>query len=205
MGKKNNYHHGDLRTALLTAAEEELLEKGVEAFSLRGVAKRAGVSHAAPTHHFGDVQGLLTALSTIGYQRFIKAQEQRQSERPADPKNQLAAAGLGYIDFAIENPALFRLMFGSKRPDKSDEALSAVSTTAFNKLAKEVQQVTKLDPFVDESAMADVLATWAAAHGLAELISAEQTGRIHILQHANKEERDAILLNILMRAQTSDT
>lgn len=57
------YHHGDLRAALLHAAEEELAERGMEAFSLRSVAKRAGVSHAAPAHHFGDAQGLLTALA----------------------------------------------------------------------------------------------------------------------------------------------
>ena len=59
------YHHGDLRAALLAAAEAELAERGVEAFSLRQVAKRAGVSHAAPAHHFGDAQGLLTALAAV--------------------------------------------------------------------------------------------------------------------------------------------
>jgi hypothetical protein len=61
------YHHGDLRAALLSAAEEELAERGMEAFSLRSVAKRAGVSHAAPAHHFGDAQGLLTALAAEGF------------------------------------------------------------------------------------------------------------------------------------------
>ena len=60
------YHHGDLRAALLRAAEAELNEAGIEAFSLRRVAKRAGVSHAAPAHHFRDVRGLLTALSAEG-------------------------------------------------------------------------------------------------------------------------------------------
>ena len=65
------YHHGDLAAALLAAAEAELAEKGVEAFSLRSVAKRAGVSHAAPAHHFGDATGVLTALATEGFRRFL--------------------------------------------------------------------------------------------------------------------------------------
>ncbi|MEO0497745.1 MAG: helix-turn-helix domain-containing protein, partial [Pseudomonadota bacterium] len=67
--KRGPYHHGDLREALLTAAEVELTDRGIEGLSLRGVAKRAGVSHAAPAHHFGDKAGLLTALTTIGFQR----------------------------------------------------------------------------------------------------------------------------------------
>src|SRR5262252_290185 len=60
------YHHGNLRAALLEAAEAELEAQGIEAFSLRGVAKRAGVSHAAPAHHFGDANGLLTGLAAEG-------------------------------------------------------------------------------------------------------------------------------------------
>ncbi len=111
MASTATYHHGDLHRALLAAAEEELTEKGVEAFSLRGVAKRAGVSHGAPAHHFADARGLLTELAAQGYQRFIDAQERRQQEAAKDPEAQLTASGLGYIDFATENPALFRLMF----------------------------------------------------------------------------------------------
>lgn len=203
MAPKKSYHHGDLHNALLDAAEEELTEKGIEAFSLRGVAKRAGVSHTAPKHHFGDVQGLLTALTTIGYQRFIKAQEQRQVQRPPDPKTQLAAAGLGYIDFANENPALFRLMFSSQRPDKTNDELSRVSTAAFDKLAKEVQLVTKSDPYTNDSAMTDVLAVWAMVHGLADLVSAGQTGRIGVLEQANEEDREALFSELLLRTLAS--
>ena len=66
------YHHGDLRKALLVAAEAELVEKGLEGFTLRCCAKRAGVSHAAPAHHFKDANALLTALATEGYERFLR-------------------------------------------------------------------------------------------------------------------------------------
>ena len=66
MKDEKPYHHGDLRSALLVAAEADLAENGIEAFSLRQVARRAGVSHAAPAQHFGDANGLLTALATEG-------------------------------------------------------------------------------------------------------------------------------------------
>ena len=111
------YHHGDLAAALLDAGEAELAEKGVEGFSLRGVAKRAGVSHAAPAHHFGDARGLLTAIATRGFERLIARQQDFQREAPPIPRAQLEASGLGYVAFATENPALFRLMLGSFRHD----------------------------------------------------------------------------------------
>jgi AcrR family transcriptional regulator len=75
---KDSYHHGDLRAALLAAGEAVLTETGVEGFSLRLVAKRVGVSHSAPAHHFGDAQGLLTALAAEGFRRFLLAMQARQ-------------------------------------------------------------------------------------------------------------------------------
>ena len=79
------YHHGALRAALLAAAEAELAETGIERFSLRSVAKRAGVSHAAPAHHFGDTGGLLTALAAEGFTRFLATQHAREAAAPQVP------------------------------------------------------------------------------------------------------------------------
>jgi AcrR family transcriptional regulator len=110
---KQSYHHGDLRAALLSAAEDELAERGMEAFSLRSVAKRAGVSHAAPAHHFGDAQGLLTALAAEGFRQFLAAQTAREAVAEKDPASQMVAAGLGYVDFAMARPTIFRLMWQS--------------------------------------------------------------------------------------------
>ena len=78
-GKRSTYHHGDLRAALLRAGEEQLARSGVAGFSLREVASRVGVSHAAPAHHFGDAQGLLAALAAEGFRRFLAAMRHRQS------------------------------------------------------------------------------------------------------------------------------
>jgi AcrR family transcriptional regulator len=199
---KTTYHHGDLKAVLLDAAEAELSQNGIEAFSLRGVAKRAGVSHAAPAHHFGDATGLLTALAAIGYRRFVKTQESRQRDAPPDPKAQLAAAGLGYIDFAMAHPAMFRLMFSSEKPDKTNEMLATESTAAFNKLIEDVQHIAKSDPYADRNAMTDVMAVWAIAHGLADLMIAGRTARIAFLENLNKKEREAVLSDIILRAST---
>ncbi|MCU0912422.1 MAG: TetR/AcrR family transcriptional regulator, partial [Rhodobacteraceae bacterium] len=97
------YHHGDLRAALLAAAEAELEARGIEAFSLRSVAKRAGVSHAAPAHHFGDAGGLLTALAAQGFRRFVANQAAHEDRAGADPAARLVESGLGYIAFAGAN------------------------------------------------------------------------------------------------------
>ncbi|MCI5048298.1 MAG: TetR/AcrR family transcriptional regulator [Aquisalinus sp.] len=197
--KTQGYHHGELRHALLDAGEIELEENGIERFSLRAVAKRAGVSHGAPAHHFETVQGLLTALAARGYGRFIAAQDKREQLAGADPRERLAASGLGYIDFAIEHPSLFRLMFASERTDKADTALAEAAAAAFDKLVKHVQTVRDCDPHTDPPAMADVLACWAIAHGLADLVIADRLGRAEVFNSMSAVERDAFFADIILR------
>lgn len=198
--KKGAYHHGDLHTALLDAAELELAENGVERFSLRSVAKRASVSHGAPAHHFGDVQGLLTALAARGYARFIMAQDRRERLAGDSPRAKLAASGLGYLDFAAEHPALFRLMFASERTQKSNPRLNEAANAAFNKLARHVATIRSRDPHEDPLAMADVLACWAIAHGLADLAIADRLGRATFLSGISEAERDHVFSEIILRA-----
>lgn len=186
-GKK--YHHGDLRAALLAAAEAELAERGVEGFSLRSVAKRAGVSHAAPAHHFTDAGGLLTALAAEGFRRFLDTQAAREAQAAPDPRAQLLAAGLGYVDFALARPALFRLMFGSDRAEFADPELSAASEAAYLHLVGQVRALGGNDT--------DAAAVWSVAHGLADLMAA---GRLKPLYALPPEARDAAVAGILLRS-----
>ncbi len=187
-GMKDDYHHGDLRRALLEAAEAELSENGFEGFSLRKVAKRAGVSHAAPAHHFQDVRGLLTALTTQGYERFVAAQQARQDGATDDPRDQLMAMGLGYIDFALANTALFRLMFSSERPNFEDPVLADAANAAFTKLADGIAEVVGQHPYQDNDAMEQAGALWAMAHGLSDLVSSGRMGYVTCLPHSAKEK-----------------
>lgn len=195
--ERQPYHHGDLRHALLEAAEKELAEKGIEGFTLRGCAKRAGVSHAAPAHHFRDANGLLTALAALGFERFLSFQKARQADAPHDPRSQLVASGLGYVDFALASPALFRLMFASKRADFASDDLSRSADSAFDYLVKGVEAIRGRDPYRDAPAMLDVMATWGITHGLADLML---SGRMKPLLAMPPAARDAALAEIIGRA-----
>lgn len=197
VGVAKDYHHGDLRAALLLAAEAELAERGVEGFTLRGCARRAGVSHAAPAHHFGDGGGLLTALAAEGFARFTAALEARLAARGAQGRTALEAAGLGYLDFARANEGLFRLMFASSRPEFADARLHREAEAAFALLVRTVEEERGAPPFADPAGPADVAATWAIAHGLADLLL---SGRLRFLGAAQAgEAADAALAAVLAR------
>lgn len=188
MTDRRGYHHGHLRAALLVAAEAELSEKGMEGFSLRSVAKRAGVSHAAPAHHFRDADGLLTALATVGLRRFLDTQHRREAQVDPSPLPQLLAAGLGYIDFAMANPALFRLIFSSERPDFDDPELKEAADAAYAHLAGQVAACGGGEP--------EASIVWAMAHGFADLLI---TGRMQDLAAMSPEARDQALVYMLAK------
>src|SRR3954454_25016962 len=126
---KPTYHHGDLRRALLTAVEEAITENGVATLSMRDLARRAGVSHAAPTHHFKDKAGLLTAFAAEGFDQLAKA---LATSRLAS--NTFLELGVTYVRFAVTRRAQFEVMF---RPDlyhPSDPELLAARARAADSL-----------------------------------------------------------------------
>lgn len=195
---KDSYHHGDLRAALLKAGEAVLAETGVTGFSLRAVAKRVGVSHSAPAHHFGDAKGLLDALATEGFRRFLAAMQARQATEPSgEPRQQMLASGLGYLDFAISSPALFRLMFSTDRPVPNTSDLAAAAKASFMHLADGVARLRGVSPYDSPAAMTDVMAIWSMVHGFADLYI---SGRLGPLDCKPIPDRDAVLMDILERA-----
>ena len=202
MAQKKTYHHGDLAKALLDAAEAELVANGLEKVSLRAVAKRAGVSHGAPAHHFGDAKGLLTALAGKGYERLLALQTAYESAVEPRPRARLIASGLGYIHFAMENPELFRLMFNSAIPDRSDEQFFGVALSVFDRLVEQVESLTEKNPYEDRDAMLDLMTRWSAVHGLAELIVSGRAERTLNLSQLSPDERDKTLTAILARINT---
>src|SRR5215472_15487155 len=106
------YHHGGLRDALIAAAQEILEDDGLAALSLRAVARRAGVSPAAPYHHFPDKQALLDAVAERGFDALTAAMTTRM-DKVSGGAARLDASGIGYVAFAVANPALFGLMFST--------------------------------------------------------------------------------------------
>lgn len=166
------YHHGDLRAALLLAAEQEIIENGVIGFSLRATARRAEVSHAAPAHHFGNAEALLAAVTQAGFVRLSAAISSRLDAAEQTPAARLAAAGKGYIAFAQHNPQIFRLMF-TKRPgdiDKSPCHPPPAQGQTFGQLLTCVGEI--VGPGADSLQMASAVAgAWGLVHGLANLMA----------------------------------
>lgn len=198
---KGPYHKGDLPDRLLSAAEAELELHGIEAFSLRKVAKRAGVSHAAPAHHFGDAAGILTALATTGFRRLLEHQREAETAAARDARSQLIASGCGYVRFAIAHPALFRLMFSSWRPDREDAALAETSKQAFTRLVERVCAHKGTTP-----TPVDLMAVWSSAHGLADLMIGAKAPSLAMLSETHGDGAiEAILRASISAPQQDDT
>ncbi|HEV7585282.1 MAG TPA: TetR/AcrR family transcriptional regulator [Solirubrobacteraceae bacterium] len=155
------YHHGDLRAACVGAALELLEEGGARALSLRAVARRAGVSPAAPYRHYADREALVSAVAAVGY-RELAERLAAAHPAPATPE-QLASVAVAYVQFALEQPALFRMMFGEPCDRDNDERVAA--TAAVSLYLREI--VARCFPQADAEALAPAI--WALVHGLAFL------------------------------------
>lgn len=164
------YHHGDLRAALMAAGEAVLEETGVEGFSLRKVARLVGVSHSAPAHHFGDTNGLLMAIAADGFRRLLASMEAHHLAKGPEPRAALVGSGIGYLAFAQDSPATFRLMFGHEPKEPMLPELSAAGGAAFEHLAQHVEAITQRDRASDPDVMQDIIACWSTAHGFANLL-----------------------------------
>jgi len=165
--KAKTYHHGDLPAALRAATAELITEKGPTGFSLREVARRAGVSHAAPAHHFGDSKGLLTSVAAEGFHTLVSAFNALQDI--ADPIQRLTAMGKAYVRVALENPGHFGVMCSHELVDGDDEEFCEIAGRAFEILVETVSEIAqKHNPNLNIEAAATWV--WSGVHGLAVLL-----------------------------------
>ncbi len=160
---KEQYHHGDLKNALIRSGTELLAEEGVTSLSLRQVAARAGVSHSAPYAHFADKQALIAAISTEGFRRLYDYMAEAAAE--PDPARALEKAAWAYVQFALDNRACFQLMFSGILEDGQYPEFSAISHQSFRQieeLTRRCQAAGYLRPGpVDVAA----LSLWSQVHG----------------------------------------
>lgn len=161
---KTRYHHGALRPALIEAAQAVIAERGIEGFSLRETARRAGVSPSAPAHHFGDARGLLTAIAAAAFEELADALIATSSKGTRSER--IRGQGTAYVAFAIANRARFDLMWRAALLDRDDPAYAAAAKRAFAALASAVgaEAATPTDP-----AAGPAIAAWATVHGFARL------------------------------------
>jgi AcrR family transcriptional regulator len=163
----DTYHHGDLPSALRAAAVELVAERGPTGFSLREVARRAGVSHAAPAHHFGTSKCLLTSVATEGFQTLCDTFDEAV-EGIDDPVERLCAMGKAYVNTALDHPGHFGVMCSNELIDADDDGYKAVAGGAYRRLVGVLTEIRdELNPDLDVDAAATM--TWSAVHGLAVL------------------------------------
>ncbi len=158
------YHHGDLPASLLEAALAILEQDGIAGLTLRAVARRAGVSHMAPAHHFGDLGGLLSELAALGFRRFGVALGE------AAGQDRLDAMGEAYVAFARANPALFQVMFRSERLDPARPALAKALAHAGDLLTDTAGGFVARQGQPTLAQVARAVRAWSMVHGYAMLL-----------------------------------
>ncbi len=165
------YHHGDLKAALLAAARDIVQEEGADAFTLREAARRAGVSHGAPAHHFGDKTGLLTQLAAQVMSERVDIVEAAKVAAGPDPMDQLKACGLAHINFLISQPQLEGLCWRDNLINRSDPALQDALHRMTAGLIETMSAVTGKALFPDKEANPSTLLAISVVHGFAQMVN----------------------------------
>jgi AcrR family transcriptional regulator len=199
-GGDTPYHHGALHEALLKAAEKVLERDGLQGLTLRAVAREAGVSHAAPTHHFGDLTGLVSELAAIGFRQFNAAMVQARSV-PGSMLEKSMASAKAYVAYARAHPGMYGLMFRTERLDMTRPSLHEAASASFAGLAGAIgasrhEQIAAEALSLDQAAA--IARAWSLVHGFTTLLL---DGRLTDILHRLPEGTDAeMLLHAMLRS-----
>lgn len=190
------YHHGDLKNALVKAGVEILAREGLGGLSLRKVAKQAGVSHAAPYSHFADKQTLIAAISTEGFKQLYVQIESVIEAHQADPETLLIETSWAYLQFALNEPDRFKLMFSSVLEKEKEYAeFVEISQKNFSQLVKIVEICQEVE--ILKSGASDMVAVsvWSTVHGFTSLLLEGQISHTVLEKYSLKK-----LLILIIRA-----
>jgi AcrR family transcriptional regulator len=199
-GDDTPYHHGALHEALLKAAETVLERDGLQGLTLRAAAREAGVSHAAPTHHFGDLTGLVSELAAIGFRQFNAAMAEARSA-PGSMLEKSMASAKAYVGYARAHPGMYGLMFRTERLDMSRPSLHEAAHASFAGLAGAIgasrhEQIAAEALSLDQAAA--IARAWSLVHGFTMLLL---DGRLTDILHRLPEGTDAeTLLDAMLRS-----
>ncbi|HXS22359.1 MAG TPA: TetR/AcrR family transcriptional regulator [Steroidobacteraceae bacterium] len=193
---KQGYHHGDLRNALVSEGLKLLEQEGHSDFTLRDLARRVGVSVAAPYAHFADKSELLAAIATAGFTR-LRAATEATTRSDSDLMDQFLHMGSAYVRFGTDNPALYKLMFASEElPAKRGQypELEAAAESAFGQLTDMLGRMQRRGLLRAGDPEADALTVWAHVHGLTSLII---TGRIECASDPAPQPGEIVKLSLM--------
>ena len=167
------YHHGHLRKTLLQGAVRAIAELGPAAFTLREVARRAGVSHNAPYRHFRDKDALLAAVAAQGFRELTRAMRDA-GERQAMALDKLKQSGLAYVAFAVRRPEHFTVMFDAPVCTSKDPEYIQPSQEAFNTLVNYIRNCQEEGQLPAGNTLERTLYAWSLVHGIAKLAVARR-------------------------------
>src|SRR5450432_3046696 len=199
-GEETPYHHGALRDALLQAAERVLERDGLAGLTLRAVAREAGVSHAAPTHHFGDLTGLVSELAAIGFRQFNVAMAAASATGSTLPEKAMARAK-AYVAYAQAHPGMYGLMFRTERLDMSRPSLHEAASASFAGLAGAIG--ASRHEHISEQALsleqgAAIARAWSLVHGFTMLLLDDRLS--DILRRLPKGTSAETLLDAMLKS-----
>ena len=188
MPKKKAYHHGDLKNALIKAGVEILAKDGVSGLSLRKVAKKAGVSHAAPYAHFADKQALIAAISTEGFRQLYEQVNEVAGKYKDQPAKQMVEAAWTYVQFALDNRDRFKVMFSGVLEKERDYPDFVAETHRNFQLVKKIIEANQAAGVLRSGPLdLAALSAWGSIHGFIMLLLEGQISHT-ILERASLRE-----------------
>ncbi|NTV36956.1 MAG: TetR/AcrR family transcriptional regulator [Anaerolineaceae bacterium] len=171
----DTYHHGNLKEALISAGLEILSKKGIESLSLRNVAKQIGVSHTAPYNHFHDKQDLLAAISAAGHKQFHLVLLETYEQFKNNPTELIIEIAWAYLQFALQNPDKFKLMFSSALEEEQKHPEFEEITQKTINLFEEMIRFCQSGGALEEGNVYKIaINLWSSVHGFTMLVLEDQ-------------------------------
>lgn len=168
--ERSDYHHGDLRQALIDSALDLVEEYGLSNLSLRKIARRVGVTHSAPYRHFEDKGELVAAMAEAGFDELHDYMTRERDREDGPPTEKLYALGLAYVLFAVDRPNHFRVMFGPEvRDERPYPSLAEARDAAFDLLHRAVESCQKAELIREGETQRHARTCWTLVHGIASL------------------------------------
>jgi len=201
MPKKKSYHHGDLKNALIEAGADILSKEGVSALSLRKVAQKAGVSHAAPYAHFADKQALIAAISTEGYKKLYEQIAQVAEQHRSEPLRRLVESSWAYVQFALDEPDHFKVtLSGMIEKEQDYPAFVEIARQTFSLVVDIVAQCQQAGILRQGAPDLTAISIWALIHGFVTLLLENQISHT-VLERYTVREMFIYMLNQITQVE----
>ena len=194
---KSSYHHGDLRCALLEAALDIIAEHGPQQLTIREVARKVGVSHTAPYRHFANKDDLILAVVKQGFELMQQTMQDKKAAADPDPLSQFAASGTAYVDFALDNPAYYRVMYnGDLLSSTGQHTLQHTTSETFSEVVNDIRTCQELHIVRPGDPTLQAMSILSSIHGFVTMVIDNRVNALLGDKYPLQEVRDAMLGSI---------